>query len=125
LESQLTRKDDGIFDCGNLSLRRLLVWLEQPFERLKYLNVVCDAVRTKKGGLFLTTLYSYAEHGDLFKSALIKSALTKCITPIRDMIIEWIFDGQIRDSHDEVRSDQFDNRAETIAFLIDYFQSFS
>lgn len=35
--------------ASNLTLRRLLVWLQQPFERLKFLNVVCDAI---KGELF-------------------------------------------------------------------------
>ena len=76
LESQLGNKDEGT-DCGNLTLRRLLVWLEQPLDRLKYLNVVCDAVKDKKGGVLLSTLYSYSVHGDLFKSSLLKSGLTK------------------------------------------------
>lgn len=76
LESQLGNKDEGA-DCGNLTLRRLLVWLEQPLDRLKYLNVVCDAVKDKKGGVLLSTLYSYSVHGDLFKSSLLKSGLTK------------------------------------------------
>ena len=101
LESQLDKKDEG-FECGSLSLRRLLVWLEQPCERLKYLNIVCDSVRDKKGGVFLSTLYSYSEHGDPFKCSLMKSSLSKCLIPIRDMIVEWICDGQIRDSHEEV-----------------------
>ena len=101
LESQLDRKDDG-FECGNLTLRRLIIWIEQPFDRLKYLNTICDAIKLKKGGIFLSTLFAYSEHGDPLKSAMLKLSLTKCIIPIRDMIIEWICDGQIRDLHEEV-----------------------
>lgn len=81
----------------------MLIWLEQPFDRLKYLNIICDAIKSKKGGVFLSTLYAYSEHGDPFKSSMLKLAMSKCIIPIRDMIIEWIFDGQIRDAHEEVR----------------------
>lgn len=45
LESQLGDKGDEGSECSNLTLRRLLVWLEQPLERLKFLNVVCDAIK--------------------------------------------------------------------------------
>ena len=79
LESQLENKDEGA-DCRNLTLRRLLVWLEQPLDRLKYLNIVCDAIREKKGGILLSTLYAYSIHGDQFKSSLLKSGLAK-VTP--------------------------------------------
>jgi gamma-tubulin complex component 3 len=99
LESQLGSKDSA--DSGNLTLRRLIVWLEQPIDRLKYLNIVCDAIKEKKGGVLLSTLHAYSIHGDPFKSSLIKSGLSKCVIPIKDMILEWICDGQIRDIHEE------------------------
>lgn len=94
-------KDEGAVDCGSLTLRRLMVWLDQPIERLKYLNIVCDAVKDKKGGVLLSALHAYSIHGDPFKSSLLKSGLAKCVIPIRDMIFEWICDGQIRDIHEE------------------------
>ena len=74
--AKLGNKDEGS-DCGNLTLRRLLVWLEQPLDRLKYLNIVCDAIKEKKGGVLLSTLYSYSIHGDVLKSSLLKSGLAK------------------------------------------------
>ena len=95
-----SRDESG--DNGSLTLRRLLVWLEQPLERLKYLNIVLDAIKgfaesltcinvdkqrlnvslkklkkDKKGGILLSTLYTYSIHGDSFKSSLLKSGLTK------------------------------------------------
>ncbi|RNA07269.1 gamma-tubulin complex component 3 -like protein [Brachionus plicatilis] len=100
LESQLGDKDEGT-ECSNITLRRLLVWLEQPLERLKFLNIICDAVRDKKGGILLSILFTYSKYGDPNKAALVKSGLAKCAIPIRDMIIEWICDGQIRDIHEE------------------------
>ena len=42
--SKLGSRDDA-GDSGNLTLRRLLVWLEQPLDRLKYLNIVYDAIK--------------------------------------------------------------------------------
>ena len=45
LESQLGDKGDEGSDCSNLTLRRLLVWLDQPLERLKFLNIVCDSIK--------------------------------------------------------------------------------
>ncbi len=71
-------KDEGT-ECGNLTLRRLMVWLDQPLERLRYLNIVCDAIKDKKGGILLSTLHSYSIHGDPFRSALLKSGLAKVI----------------------------------------------
>jgi gamma-tubulin complex component 3 len=101
LESQLGSKEEGV-EGGNLTLRRLMVWLDQPLERLKYLNIVSDAVKEKKGGVLLSTIHAYSIHGDQFKSSLLKNGLAKCALPIRDMIFEWICDGQIRDIHEEV-----------------------
>ncbi len=103
LESQLGNKDEGA-DCGSLTLRRLMVWLDQPLERLRYLSIVCDAVREKKGGVLLSTIHAYSIHGDQFKSSLLRGGLAKCAIPIRDMIFEWICDGQIRDIHEEVNT---------------------
>lgn len=77
LESQLGDKGDEGADCSNLTLRRLLVWLEQPLERLKFLNVVCDAIKDKKGGILLSTLHAYSINGDINKSSLLKNALAK------------------------------------------------
>lgn len=48
IQAKLGGNDEGA-ECSNITLRRLLVWLEQPLERLKFLNVICDAVR---GSLF-------------------------------------------------------------------------
>jgi hypothetical protein len=45
---KLGNKDEGAADCGSLTLRRLMVWLDQPIDRLRYLNIVCEAV---KGGI--------------------------------------------------------------------------
>jgi gamma-tubulin complex component 3 len=58
-------------------------------------------LKDKKGGVLLSALYAFSIHGDPQKSNLLKSALAKCAIPIRDMIIEWICDGQIRDAHSE------------------------
>jgi gamma-tubulin complex component 3 len=44
LEAQLGDKEEGAA-CSDLTLRRLLVWLYQPLERLKFLNIVCDAIK--------------------------------------------------------------------------------
>ena len=45
---QLNNNAENNTTESNLSLRRLSVWLDQPFDRLKYLNIVCDAVKGKK-----------------------------------------------------------------------------
>lgn len=52
LQAKLGDHDEGT-ECSNITLRRLLVWLEQPLERLKFLNIICDAVR---GNLFFLSL---------------------------------------------------------------------
>jgi gamma-tubulin complex component 3 len=82
LEAQLGDKDEGA-EFSNLTLRRLLVWLDQPLERVKFLNIVCDAIKEKKGGVLLSTLYSYSINGDYNKSSLLKSALAK----VRSMLM--------------------------------------
>ena len=58
LEAQL--RDEG------LSLRRLLVWLVEPLERLRLLANACDACAPQnlQGGALCASLARLATHGD-------------------------------------------------------------
>lgn len=70
----------------------------------------------------MSTLFAYSQHGDPFKSSLLKLSLEQCIIPIRDMIIEWVCDGQIRDAHEEVRDKRININTSTKKYL--FFEVF-
>lgn len=103
LESQLQEEvDQGVaLGQGGITLRRLIVWTFDPLIRLKSLAAVVDVCKGKKGGALASAIYSYMQHGDPFAKSLIKHILTLVSQPIYALLLRWIYDGELEDTHDE------------------------
>ena len=56
----------------------------------------------KKGGALASSIFSYMQHGDPFVKSLIKHILTMVSQPNYAMLMRWIYDGELEDTHDEV-----------------------
>lgn len=48
----------------DLTLRRLLVWAQDPTHRLRILAQLIDSIHGQKGGVLLSTLESFTSHGN-------------------------------------------------------------
>ena len=56
----------------------------------------------KKGGALASSIFSYMQHGDPFVKSLIKHILKMVSQPNYAMLMRWIYDGELDDTHDEV-----------------------
>ena len=56
----------------------------------------------KKGGALASSIFSHMQHGDPFVKSLIKHILKMVSQPNYAMLMRWIYDGELEDTHDEV-----------------------
>lgn len=102
LESQLQLDDQRVnAEHGGLTLRRLAVWAFDPMHRMKVLAALVDACQGVRGGLLVTTVYSYMQHGDPDIRKLVRRILSVICVPLYGMLCQWILDGELKDSFDE------------------------
>lgn len=57
-----------------------------------------------KGCALVSNLYSYAQHGDPDVKTLVKHVLNQVYRPINTLLNAWIFEGQLQDRFNEVRT---------------------
>ncbi|GIX65790.1 gamma-tubulin complex component 3 [Babesia caballi] len=79
-----------------LSLRRLYVWVQQPYTRMRLLRLALDAApRFSIDGVFDL----YCGRGDAMGRELYNELLRKCMVPYLEMLLQWVFFGEIDDGH--------------------------
>ncbi len=93
LEQQLTSQA--------MSLRRLMVWIQEPLERLKLMLILIDIASTRRGASLASELCTLATHGDPFVSKFVRDILLRTCTPIFAFIKAWIFEGILEDPFNE------------------------
>ena len=86
---------------SNAKLRQLQVWSIEPFERLRWLSVISDAVEGLKGGNFLSALFSYSKTGHPGTKSLMSRILEQVSIPYMQMIESWMIEGELTDSFHE------------------------
>ncbi|XP_033096143.1 gamma-tubulin complex component 3 homolog [Anneissia japonica] len=100
LQAQLKQEDDlGMSDDpkSSLTLLRLAVWTLDPKHRMKWLALLVDYCKDKKGGALSSAIHSYTMHGDPDVRSLMRHILKLTAFPIRNFIDKWIYDGQLED----------------------------
>ncbi|KAI9013604.1 Spc98 family-domain-containing protein [Hyaloraphidium curvatum] len=102
LEAQMPFPDPSVPDqAGDLTLKRLLVWTQEPLERMKMMSTLTKACKDDKGGALLSKLHTYADHGDPALQRFIQKLLTEVSRPFQDMLRRWIFEGELEDPAEE------------------------
>ncbi|KNC54620.1 gamma tubulin ring complex protein 3 [Thecamonas trahens ATCC 50062] len=84
-----------------LTLRRLVVWVQDPLVRMKAVAMVADAARGLQGGELVSTIHAFAKHGDPFVAAFVESLLEQVCVPFFAMTSRWMFDGELADPFGE------------------------
>lgn len=84
-----------------VTFRRLAVWSLEPLENLKFLAILVDACKSKRGGLIASTVYQYLRHGDPMVQQLMSRILECVAAPIFKMIKNWVIDGDLEDPYSE------------------------
>jgi len=87
--------------CKNLSLRKLQLWIYEPFERLKWMAIIADACKGQKGGRIISIIMCYNKQGNKQIQALINRILKHVLVPLIHFIKRWIYYGEVNDPYDE------------------------
>ena len=97
LQSQIG--SDGC--SGDLTLRKLVVWTQEPVQRLRLMALLCHAAQGKKGGELVSALAAHVRHGDAAVNSLCRKLLRPACAPLLQAIRLWVEDGELWDPHDE------------------------
>ncbi len=66
---------------NQFTLRRLMVWIDDPLQRLKLMAQLTDAAKGLKGGALVSAVGSYLSHGDPFVVAFVQRIMSQvCVT---------------------------------------------
>eukprot|EP00794_Sanderia_malayensis_P011322 gene11322-12508_t len=97
LEAQQNQSNQAV---DALTLRRLMVWTNDPLIRMKALATVVDLCKGKKGGSLLSAIYSNTKIGDPYVKNLMKHILNVSL-PIKNILERWIYEGELQDAFHE------------------------
>jgi len=86
---------------SQFTLRRLLVWVQDPLQRLSLLAILADAASGVKGGALVSVVGAHMKHGDPLVVALMKRIMRKTCAPLFDMLSRWLSSGTLLDPFSE------------------------
>ncbi|XP_054163224.1 gamma-tubulin complex component 3 homolog isoform X2 [Oppia nitens] len=84
-----------------VTLHRLQVWSYDSFFRLKVLAALVEQCKHKTGGALASVVYHVMRHGDPNIRACLTRILNQVVLPIRRMLSQWIFHGELEDYYKE------------------------
>ena len=88
-------------DAPRVSLLRLQVWSCEEYYRLKALSSLVEQCKHKKGGALAGVVYHNMQSGDPSIKNCFTRILNQVVYPIRRMLGQWIFHGELEDSYKE------------------------
>ncbi|KAF5277736.1 hypothetical protein FQR65_LT03716 [Abscondita terminalis] len=95
LQEQLRKPD------SELTLRRMLVWIAEPRDRLQWLAYIAEQCTNKKGGALISAIYIFLQHGSTSVQTISEKVLLAVCRPLYIMMSHWLLDGEINDPYNE------------------------
>nr|XP_002131421.1 gamma-tubulin complex component 3 homolog [Ciona intestinalis] len=97
LQSQTQQSDSE----GNspLTLVKLVVWTNEPMDRLKWIASLVDNCQGKKGGTLTSMVHSFMQTGDMAARQITRRILHVVSQPIFHFINKWIYEGELYDQY--------------------------
>lgn len=84
-----------------VTLHQIHVWTLKHYFRLKTLAMLVECCKGERGGHLAKIVYRFMQQGDKQIRAIITRILSQVVIPIRQMLSQWIFRGEIQDPFDE------------------------
>ncbi|KAL4109448.1 hypothetical protein PRIC1_001148 [Phytophthora ramorum] len=84
-----------------LTLRNLIVWTQDPLDKMRLMARLIDSVEGLHGGTLASGVHSHVLHGDPDVSQSVQHVLRRIAAPIFRMIKRWVFEGELEDVHGE------------------------
>jgi gamma-tubulin complex component 3 len=81
-----------------LTLRKLILWSYEPFEKLKWLCIILEAVRSFNGCQIISIINSYRPQGSNPINELLNRLLAHLLQPLFQYIYHWAYKGELIDS---------------------------
>lgn len=94
-QQQQTTHTTASSNIGPLSLRRLVVWLAEPQQRLRVLASCLDAAVSLRGGQVINALHAMSKHGDPLVRRAVGPLLEETCVPFFRKLSRWILDGTL------------------------------
>ena len=88
LEAQITE---------GLSLRKLIVWTQEPLRRMRVMAELADSVCGLSGGALASAVDRYSVHGDPEVRNFVGALISRLSAPIFSCIKSWVFRGELDD----------------------------
>uniref|UniRef100_A0A6G1S4E0 Gamma-tubulin complex component 3 n=1 Tax=Aceria tosichella TaxID=561515 RepID=A0A6G1S4E0_9ACAR len=85
----------------SVTLHQIHVWSLDHYFRLKTLAMLVECCKGERGGHLARIVYRFMQQGDKQIRAIITRILSQIVLPIRHMLSQWIFHGEIQDPYDE------------------------
>ncbi|CAO3681202.1 unnamed protein product [Rhizopus stolonifer] len=104
LEAQVEKqikKTHYVMNDQSLTLKRLLVWMDDANRKLSLISIITDACQGQKGGALISALHNYTQHGDPFFKGFITNMLQVVSKPFYDMLQRWVYEGELDDPYGE------------------------
>ncbi|GMF12798.1 unnamed protein product [Phytophthora lilii] len=86
---------------SSLTLRTLIVWTQDPLDKMRLMARLIDSVEGLRGGALASGIHSHVLHGDPDVSQSVQSVMKRIAAPIIRMIKRWVFEGELEDVHGE------------------------
>ncbi|GLD97625.1 hypothetical protein PINS_up006315 [Pythium insidiosum] len=96
-----TRRDARPRGPSDLTLRKLLVWVQDPLDQMRLLARLIDAVDGLRGGALASGVHAHMLHGDPAVRRSVQLVMKAVAAPIFRMIRRWVFEGELDDTHNE------------------------
>ena len=93
--------DNDLEVSPRVTLHRLQVWSYDSYFRLKVLASLVEQCKHKTGGALAGVVYHVMRHGDPHIRVCLTRVLNQVVLPIRRMLSQWIFHGELEDYHKE------------------------
>ncbi|RKF75650.1 Spindle pole body component alp6 [Golovinomyces cichoracearum] len=91
----------GIGKAG-VTLKRLVVWTREATMGLRFLSLICEESKSKRGGQLISLIHGFSSaHGDPMVGSFAERLLIQVSRPFYDMLRHWIYDGELSDPHHE------------------------
>ncbi|XP_053991184.1 uncharacterized protein LOC128883154 isoform X2 [Hylaeus volcanicus] len=100
IENEIVRAGNQPYG-QTFSLRKLLLYLQKPTEKIALLASIIQATQYIKGGPLLSVVFDNSNNGDTEKKALMNNMLEELQNPWLDMVYQWVTNGVLMDPCDE------------------------
>lgn len=85
----------------SVTLHQIHVWSLEHYFRLKTLAMLVECCKGERGGHLARIVYRFMQQGDKQIRSIITRILRQIVLPIRHLLSQWIFHGEIQDPYDE------------------------